>query len=88
MRYANELETSPRSARVHGDRAAVDIVIYRGLGDPDWVLEIVDEEGGATVWRRPFPTDDAAYAAAVHTIATEGIGAFTPRSEPGWRKSA
>ena len=80
MAAAIEIETSPRSTRVHRDHQSVDVVIWRGRGDPDWVLEIVDQAGDATIWRRPFVTDDAAFAMALRTIAEEGIDVFAPAS--------
>lgn len=39
------------------DGLTVDVEIYRGEDELEWVLEVVDEEGGSTVWHEPFPTD-------------------------------
>jgi uncharacterized protein len=40
------------------------------------MLEVVDQDGGSTVWDDLFPTDEEALAEAMNTIATEGIGCF------------
>lgn len=67
---------SPLEEQVTRDGVSVEVLIYRGEGDQDWILEVVDENGGSTVWDEPFLTDRAAHNAALAAIAEEGIGAF------------
>ena len=67
---------SPLEEQVTRDGVSVEVLIYRGEGDQDWILEVVDENGGSTVWDDPFPTDRAAHDAVLGAIAEEGIGAF------------
>lgn len=50
----------------------VEVLIYRGIDDPGWMLELVDREGGSTVWEDWFPTAEEALAEAMSAIDTEG----------------
>ena len=43
------------------DGITIKIDIYRGADDAEWMLEVVDEEGGSTVWDDTFKTDQAAF---------------------------
>ena len=52
------------------------IHIYQLAGDPDWTLEVVNEEGTSIVWDDRFATDRLAYEAFQETLDTEGIDAF------------
>lgn len=52
------------------------IHIYQLAGDPDWTLEVVNEEGTSIVWDDRFPTDRSAFEAFQKTLDTEGIEAF------------
>jgi hypothetical protein len=52
------------------------IEICRLEHDPNWSLEVVNEQGTSTVWDDLFPTDDAALAEALKTIREEGLSAF------------
>ena len=58
---------------------AVDVEIYRLESDPMWTLEVVDNEGGSTVWDDPFNTDEDALEAFRTVLTKEGFGAFTER---------
>ena len=62
----------------------VEVLIYRGKDDAGWMLEVVDQEGGSTVWDDLFPTEEEALAEALDTIETEGIAWFLrdPSSGP------
>lgn len=67
------------SGKVASDGLVVDVEIYRLESDPTWTLEVVDHEGGSTVWDEQFTNDEEALAAFKRVLADEGIGAFTER---------
>lgn len=74
-----EIEHSPLCGKVTRDGETVDVQIYRMAdGDESWSLEVVDTEGGSTVWTRLFDTDKAAYAEFFTTLEREGIAWFRP----------
>jgi hypothetical protein len=52
------------------------VEIYRLDDRPEWVLEVVNEEGMSIVWDDPFNSDQEADAAFRNTLASEGISAF------------
>jgi hypothetical protein len=54
----------------------VEVHIYRGEKDEDWVLEVVDQLGGSTVWSDTFASDFDAFQEVKLTIAREGIESF------------
>jgi hypothetical protein len=54
MQEEYEIENSPLSRKVSRDGVTVEVLIYRGKGDPGWMLEVVDQEGGSTVWEDWF----------------------------------
>ena len=76
MQEEFEIEDSKLSQKVSRDGMTVEVLIYRGKDDSGWMLEVVDQEGGSTVWDDLFPTDEEALAEAMHTIETEGIACF------------
>ncbi len=76
MQEEYEVENSPLSQKVSRDGMTVEVLIYRGKNDPGWMLEVVDQEGGSTVWEDWFPTAEKALAEAMDTIETEGIASF------------
>jgi len=67
-----------RSASVDG--ASVRIEIVRLEGNPDWSLEVVDQEGTSLVWQEPFETDTAALTEALRAIEEEGATLFQEES--------
>ena len=67
---------STLSTKIEDENTYVDIEIYRGKDDDFWILEVVDETGGATVWKDKFPTDQAALKEALNTIEEDGLGSF------------
>lgn len=67
---------SPLSQKISRDGMTVDVQIYRGENDPVWVLEVIDQEGGSTVWDETFQTEQDALDEVFETIADEGIGCF------------
>ncbi|MEE1877836.1 hypothetical protein [Altererythrobacter litoralis] len=58
------------------DGVTVDIKIYRLEHDPQWALEVINDQGTSTVWDALFDTDDEAYAAFQLTVDEEGMRAF------------
>lgn len=72
-----KIEHSPLCGNVTRDGETVDVQIYRiADGDASWSLEVIDAEGGSTVWTDLFETDQAAYAEFFTTLEREGIGCF------------
>ncbi len=72
-----EIETSPLSGTVTRDGVSVSVEIYRlAQGDDGWSLEVVDQEGGSTVWDVRFATDKEAYAEFYRALEADGIRSF------------
>ncbi|AMJ60955.1 hypothetical protein [Bosea sp. PAMC 26642] len=72
-----DIEHSPLCGKVSRDGETVDVQIYRMAdGDESWSLEVVDDDGGSTVWNDLFETDQAAYAEFFTTLEREGIACF------------
>jgi hypothetical protein len=67
---------SPLCTRVENENTFVDIRIYREEKDDFWILEVIDEEWGSTIWEDQFPTDQAALKEALDTIEKEGLEVF------------
>ena len=67
---------SPLGRRVTERGVSVEVLIYRGVADAGWILEVVDHTGGSTVWNGIFATDRAALEEALRTIEREGISCF------------
>ena len=56
--------------------------IYRFAGISDeWTLEIVDNEGGCTVFNETFSDDTDAYEAFEAAITEYGIGSFSDKGD-------
>lgn len=76
-----ELEHSPLSGSFTHGGVTVQVQIYRFAGTVDaWTLEVVDHEGGSTVWTESFFTDQAAHKAFLRVVEEEGMDQFL---EPG-----
>jgi hypothetical protein len=52
------------------------IEIYRLEHEPQWSLEVVNEDGTSHVWDDLFDTDQSALDQAHTTIREEGVSAF------------
>jgi uncharacterized protein len=63
---------SPLERTLSGEGHSLHIGIYRGADEPDWILEIQDEQGMSTVFDERFATDQAALDAALDAIKAEG----------------
>lgn len=68
------------SRTVTAQGARVEVMIYRLEHDPQWALEVVNENGTSTVWDNLFDTDEEANEAFELTLREEGINAFLDRS--------
>jgi uncharacterized protein len=67
---------SALSRQITRDGVTIDVKIYRGEDDGGWILEVVDEFGGSTVWQEPFATEAEALNEVLMTIKLEGIESF------------
>jgi hypothetical protein len=73
---------SPLSQLSMRDGTTIDIQIYRGEHEEGWILEVIDAEGGSTVWTNTFQTEQTALDEVIQTIASEGIGCFLAVEKP------
>jgi hypothetical protein len=77
-----ELEHSRLSGQFTREGVTVEVQIYRFAGTADaWSLEIVDQEGGSTVWTESFFTDQAAHRAFLHAVEKDGMSQFLEAGE-------
>ncbi|MDR5902288.1 hypothetical protein [Halomonas icarae] len=76
MNTEPELIQSPLSQTIIRDGHTLQVDIYRLEEEPDWLLEVVNEDGTSHVWDDRFPTDQAALDAVHEAIDDEGIAAF------------
>ena len=67
---------SPLSQTITRDGTSIEVKIYRGEHEAEWLLEVVDQAGGSTVWDDTFVTEQDALNEVFQTIAAEGIGCF------------
>ena len=77
-----KLITSPLSQKISRGGMTIGVLIYRGENDEAWLLEVVDQEGGSTIWDKAFPTDHDAFFEALRTIASRGIDWFRRDTAP------
>ena len=68
--------TSSLSRTITRDGTTIEVLIYRGETDVEWILEVADDSGGSTVWEDTFETEQDALNEVVRTIADEGIDCF------------
>jgi uncharacterized protein len=67
---------SPLSQKITRDGTIIDVLIYRGEHEVEWILEVVDHAGGSTVWDDTFATEQDALNEVLRTIDAEGIACF------------
>lgn len=72
----SDLINSPLERKVTMNGVTVNICIYRGADEDEWILELEDHLGGSTVWDERFLTDKAALDEAMRTIEEDGIESF------------
>ena len=83
----SEIQRSPLSGPVTRDEITVSVEIYRmPVGGDGWSLEVVDGEGGSTVWDETFPTDRDAYQEFQRALEAEGLPGLL-EATPGIDKS-
>ena len=68
---------SKLSGFITEDGMTIEVCIYRGDAERTWLLEVVDEEGGSTVWSERFETDQAALDEVKRTIEADGMASFS-----------
>ena len=75
---------SPLSRKISREGTTVEVLIYRGEHDKGWILEVVNELGGSTVWDDSFETEQDALNEVFQTIAAEGMASFLqdPEQKP------
>lgn len=71
-----ELVLSPLCRQVEVDGQTFEVSIHRLDNEPDWVLEVVDEDGTSHVWDERFASDEAALAEALQAFEDEGAEGF------------
>jgi hypothetical protein len=71
-----EIVMSPLCREIVEDGTWIQVDIYRGVDEPGWILEVVDEENASTVWDEPFDTDQEALDAVMQVIEIDGIRSF------------
>jgi uncharacterized protein len=67
---------SPLSRKISREGTSVEVLIYRGERDKGWILEVVNQLGGSTVWDDTFETEQDALNEVFQTIAAEGMASF------------
>jgi hypothetical protein len=67
---------SKLSGFITEDGMTIEVCIYRGDAERTWLLEVVDEEGGSTVWGEQFETDQAALDEVKQIIEKDGMAIF------------
>lgn len=64
---------SPLSQEFTQDGLTVLVEIYKLEGADRWILELVDSDGGSTVWDEQFPSDTAAFAEFTEGLDEMGL---------------
>lgn len=64
------------SQKITREGTTLEVLIYRGEGDEAWILEVIDHEGGSTVWDETFLTEQNALNEVFQAIASGGISGF------------
>jgi hypothetical protein len=63
---------SPLSQKITRDGTTIDVLIYRGEHEAEWILEVVDHAGGSTVWDDTFATEQDVLNEVLRNIDQEG----------------
>ena len=71
-----EIVMSPLCREISGDGTKIQVDIYRGEDESEWILEVIDEENASTVWDEPFNTDQEALDEVMEVIEKDGIRSF------------
>ena len=70
------LVTSSKSQHIHIDGYPFSIEIYRLEKEPNWTLEVVDQDNTSQVWDDLFKSDEDALNAALEELKSQGALAF------------
>jgi len=73
---AREIELSEKTGPIIQDGVSIFVEIYRISGNEGWSLEVIDHEGGATLWDTTFETDEHAHRVFMLALELEGIRSF------------
>ena len=76
-----KLITSRLSRKITRDGITVEVLIFRGEADTEWILEVIDQEGASTIWEDTFATEQDALNEVFQTIAADGIDSFVRAPE-------
>ena len=71
-----EIVMSPLCREIVQDGTKIQVDIYRGEDESEWILEVIDEENASTVWDDPFNTDQEALDEVMEVIEKDGIRSF------------
>lgn len=72
----SNLVFSPLCREISAAGARVQINIYRLAQSSNWALEIENEQGGVSVFSKPFSNDIDALMTAMYSINVQGIESF------------
>ena len=67
---------SSLSRKITREGTTIEVLIYRSVHEKEWILEVVDHEGGSTVWEETFQTEQDALNEVFQTIASGGMSGF------------
>ncbi|PZU90268.1 MAG: hypothetical protein DI527_14720 [Chelatococcus sp.] len=76
MRDEQAIIRSPLSRPFTSEGLTVQVEIYRLEAREAWILEVVDEEGGSTVWEETFATDKAALSEFLAGVEELGLASL------------
>jgi hypothetical protein len=71
-----EIIDSPLNQRLLVEGHSFEITIYKGVDEPDWILEIINEKGTSFIPEERFKTDRDAMGAALADFENEPIEEF------------
>ena len=71
-----EIIDSPLNQRLLVEGHSFEITIYKGVDEPDWILEIINEKGTSFIPEERFKTDSVAMGAALADFENEPIEEF------------
>jgi hypothetical protein len=69
---------SALSGEFSRDGITVDVQIYRGEEDANWILEVVDAANNSYVWDEQFASDQAAKEEFLASVEREGMKQYNP----------
>ena len=67
---------SSLSRKITREGTTIEVLIYRGVHEKEWTLEVVDQKGSAIVWKETFLTEQDALNEVFQTIASGGMSGF------------